>query len=50
MYVYISTVVSILYVGGAFGACIGGSLCDRIGRKVTILLTDLIFMLGALWL
>mmetsp|Transcript_24681 Transcript_24681/g.68146 ORF Transcript_24681/g.68146 Transcript_24681/m.68146 type:complete len:724 (+) Transcript_24681:227-2398(+) len=43
-------VVSILYVGGAFGACIGGSLCDRIGRKVTIMVTDFIFVFGALWL
>lgn len=43
-------VVSILYVGGALGACIGGSLCDRIGRKVTIILTDFLFTLGAVWL
>jgi len=42
--------VSILYVGGAIGACIGGSLCDRIGRKVTIMLTDVVFILGALLL
>jgi len=42
--------VSILYVGGAIGACIGGSLCDLIGRKVTIILTDVVFILGALLL
>jgi len=43
-------VVSILYIGGAIGACFGGSLCDRVGRKVTIMLTDIVFLLGALWL
>ena len=42
--------VSILYIGGAIGACIGGSLCDRYGRKVTIMLTDIVFILGALLL
>ena len=42
--------VSILYVGGAIGACIGGSLCDHYGRKVTIMLTDIVFILGALLL
>jgi MFS family permease len=42
--------VSILYVGGAIGACIGGSLCDLIGRKVTIILTDVVFILGAVLL
>jgi len=42
--------VSILYVGGAIGACIGGGLCDRIGRKVTIMVTDAVFILGALLL
>jgi len=43
-------VVSILYVGGAIGGCIGGSLCDRIGRRTTIILTDIVFILGALLL
>lgn len=43
-------VVSILYVGGIVGAVCGGSLCDKIGRKITIILTDIIFMIGALWL
>ena len=42
--------VSILYVGGAIGACIGGGLCDRFGRKVTIMVTDFIFMFGAILL
>jgi len=41
-------VVSILYVGGAVGALIGGSLCDRFGRKRTIILTDIVFIVGAL--
>jgi MFS family permease len=42
--------VSILYVGGTVGALIGGSLCDRFGRKVTIMLTDVVFILGAILL
>ena len=41
-------VVSILYVGGAVGALIGGSLCDRFGRKRTIIFTDIVFIVGAL--
>ena len=43
-------VVSMLYVGGAIGACIGGSLCDEFGRKTTIMLTDFVFILGAMGL
>lgn len=43
-------VVSILYLGGGFGAMIGGTLCDLFGRRTTILGTDIIFMVGALWL
>ncbi|KAG7349412.1 sugar transporter [Nitzschia inconspicua] len=43
-------VVSILFLGGGFGASIGGPICDWMGRKVTIILTDVIFMLGAAWL
>jgi MFS family permease len=43
-------VVSILYLGGGFGAMIGGTLCDLFGRRKTILGTDIIFMVGALWL
>ena len=42
--------VSVLYVGGTIGALIGGSLCDRFGRKVTIMLTDVVFILGAILL
>jgi len=41
-------VVSFLYIGCALGSCIGGYLCDRMGRKKMILLTDLVFVLGAL--
>ena len=43
-------VVSILYLGGGFGAMIGGTLCDIAGRRRTILGTDVVFMLGAIWL
>lgn len=44
-------VVSILYLGGGLGACIGGALCDACGRKRAIMYTDLAFLLGAglLW-
>jgi MFS family permease len=40
--------VSILYLGGGIGASLGGSLCDSIGRKQTILLTDIVFGAGAI--
>jgi MFS family permease len=43
-------VVGILYLGGGLGAGMGGALCDVVGRKTTIILTDIIFMLGALLL
>jgi MFS family permease len=49
-YSQLEWLVSILYLGGSLGACIGGSLCDWMGRKWTILLTDVVFMLGAGWL
>jgi MFS transporter, SP family, galactose:H+ symporter len=41
-------VVGILYVGGGLGAGIGGYLCDAMGRKATILLTDVLFVVGAI--
>lgn len=40
-------VVSILYVGGGLGAAVGGTLCDVLGRRPAILLTDVGFMVGA---
>lgn len=40
-------IVSILFLGCGIGACVGGALCDRIGRKRTILLTDGVFFVGA---
>ena len=40
-------VVGILYLGGGVGAAIGGTLCDAMGRKTAILLTDVFFLLGA---
>jgi MFS family permease len=42
--------VSILYIGGGLGASVGGSICDLAGRKLTIILTDVVFILGAAWL
>mmetsp|Transcript_14054 Transcript_14054/g.28436 ORF Transcript_14054/g.28436 Transcript_14054/m.28436 type:complete len:469 (+) Transcript_14054:97-1503(+) len=43
-------IVSLLYFGGGVGAATGGFLCDRFGRKFAILITDVMFGLGALWL
>ncbi len=40
-------VVGILYLGGGVGAAIGGTLCDAMGRKTAIVLTDVCFLLGA---
>jgi MFS family permease len=40
-------IVSILYLGGAIGATVGGSICDLFGRKKSILLCDIIFGFGA---
>ena len=40
-------VVGILYLGGGIGAAVGGSLCDGMGRKTAILLTDVVFAIGA---
>jgi MFS family permease len=42
-------VVSILYLGGGVGALIGGTICDRMGRLTTILMTDILFIVGAGW-
>jgi len=40
-------VVGILYLGGGLGAAVGGTLCDSMGRKTAIILTDIVFCLGA---
>jgi sugar porter (SP) family MFS transporter len=40
-------VVGILYLGGGLGAAVGGTLCDALGRKSAILLTDVVFGIGA---
>lgn len=40
-------VVSTLYVGACFGAVVGGGICDDFGRRMTVLLTDVVFMVGA---
>eukprot|EP00977_Amphora_coffeiformis_P014324 scaffold3971_cov159-Amphora_coffeaeformis.AAC.3 len=44
------TVVSILYLGGAMGAALGGSICDTFGRKRAIVVTDIVFLVGGLML
>lgn len=43
-------VVSILYFGACIGAVVGGFLCDTCGRKTAIILTDILFMVGAILL
>mmetsp|Transcript_37183 Transcript_37183/g.78455 ORF Transcript_37183/g.78455 Transcript_37183/m.78455 type:complete len:688 (-) Transcript_37183:2687-4750(-) len=40
-------VVALLYFGGGAGAASGGFLCDRFGRKFSIMITDVMFGLGA---
>ena len=40
-------VVSLLYLGGGFGAALGGYICDRMGRRYAIILTDMVFLTGA---
>ena len=40
-------VVSILYLGGGLGATVGGTCCDVVGRQRSIVITDVIFMMGA---
>lgn len=43
-------VVALLYFGGGVGAATGGFICDLFGRKRAILITDLMFAVGALML
>ncbi|WP_372352311.1 sugar porter family MFS transporter [Streptomyces sp. KL116D] len=40
-------VVSMLVFGAAFGAAIGGRLCDRFGRRRTILILSAVFAFGS---
>ena len=39
--------MSILLAGATIGSLIGGFLCDKIGRLMTIYLTCVIFLIGA---
>jgi SP family myo-inositol transporter-like MFS transporter 13 len=41
------TIVSTAILGAVVGALIGGPMNDRLGRKPTILISDVIFTLGA---
>ena len=41
-------VVAIALVGAATGAAVAGGLSDRFGRRMVILLTGIIFVLGSL--
>ena len=41
-------VVSVVLIGAAFGALTGGRLADRFGRRFMLLVTALIFVIGAI--
>jgi MFS transporter, SP family, galactose:H+ symporter len=41
-------VVSVVLAGAAIGALTGGRLADRVGRRLALLLTSIIFMAGAI--
>ncbi len=43
-------IVSFLYLGGAIGSTVGGTICDKTGRKKAILTTDITFIIGAIQL
>ena len=40
-------IVSFLFLGGAIGATIGGTICDKTGRKNAIFITDITFIIGS---
>ncbi|MEE4248659.1 MAG: MFS transporter, partial [Kangiellaceae bacterium] len=44
------TVVSIAILGAVFGAIAAGPCSDHFGRKKTILLADVVFFLGAIFM
>ncbi|NGX62955.1 MAG: putative metabolite transport protein CsbC [Candidatus Anoxychlamydiales bacterium] len=39
-------IVSIILIGALIGACFGGILTDRVGRKATLILTTVVFLIG----
>ncbi|NGX49207.1 MAG: putative metabolite transport protein CsbC [Candidatus Anoxychlamydiales bacterium] len=39
-------IISVILIGALVGACFGGILTDRIGRKTTLLLTSIVFLIG----
>jgi SP family myo-inositol transporter-like MFS transporter 13 len=42
------TIVSTAIGGAALGAALGGKTCDRFGRKMSMLIADVVFLLGSL--
>lgn len=42
------TVVAFLFIGSVIGSFIGGYICDKIGRKTSILVCDGIFLVGSI--
>lgn len=45
-----SLVASLLLIGCVLGACIGGIICDEIGRKKTVYVCCVIFLIGSITL
>jgi MFS transporter, SP family, galactose:H+ symporter len=43
------TIVSIILIGGLVGASAGGAMADRLGRRNTIILTAVLFVIG-IWI
>jgi len=41
-------IVSIILVGALIGACLGGLLTDKIGRKFTLFITTILFFIGTI--
>jgi SP family myo-inositol transporter-like MFS transporter 13 len=40
--------VSLATLGAAFGSILGGPFADKLGRKPTIILADVLFTIGAI--
>lgn len=42
-------VTSMLLVGAAVGALAGGRIADRLGRRLTLIISGIVFVVGSLW-
>eukprot|EP00957_Ditylum_brightwellii_P185014 14089376-Ditylum_brightwellii.AAC.1 len=43
----VESAVAFLYIGSILGSLLGGYICDKFGRRTGIILTDVLFILGA---